>query len=419
MNKEREEQAKYLQQQEQLIKHEDIKFYREAAENREGLLKQEQAKQAQRNAMRIQQRAEIQAQLRRNENQARLRKIQEFQAEKVHANQIIMDIQRQVEEEDLAARQKMEEINNMMHEGLRLRAKEKARRRKQEEDHEKSIAVHKERVAHRNDKRIALKQAQAEAKERIRLQIEAEAMATKQSKEEMLAALDVLRKESREKAEEQKELAKAQRKFEDKMTMMRANERQKEENRLRKEQARRDEADIVTKMKAKFRQDDIKAEEKMQKHRALELNYKREINSQMKTRSDFFAAAKAADYTQQQLILENQKYRDQVVEEARKAILREHAAKLKDYLPKGVFAKESDLEMLSVFDTDGDNVLSAAEVNAARKELLAYGDADGDGQLNAEERGRAFTRLRDAVDKDGDGQLSATERNAARQLRTR
>merc|ERR1719198_889616 len=240
-----------------------------------------------------------------------------------------------------------------------------------------------------------------------------------QSKEEMLAALDVLRKESREKAEEQKELAKAQKKFENKMIMMRANEQQKEENRLRRLRARQEEADIVAKMKLKFKQDDLKAEEKMQKHRVLELNYKRDINSQMKTRSDFFAAAKAADQQQQQLILENQKYRDQVVEEARKAILREHAAKLKDYLPKGVFAKESDLEMLSVFDTDGDNVLSAAEVSAAKKQLLEYGDADGDGQLNAAERGRAFTRLRNSVDTDGDGQLSATERNAARQLRTR
>merc|ERR1711881_776706 len=99
----------------------------------------------------------------------------------------------------------------------------------------------------------------------------------------------------------------------------------------------------------------------------------------MQVRSDFFAAAQEEDRKQQELIREKERFREQVVEEARKAILREHAAKLKDFLPKGVFAKESDLQMLSVFDIDGDDVLSAAEVSAAKKKLLAYGDTDGDG----------------------------------------
>jgi len=367
----------------------------------------------------MQQRDEIQAQLRHNENEARLKKIQEFLNEKKHAEKIIRDIERQVAEEDLAARTKMKEINKMMHEGLRLRKVEKDRREKAERDHEKRIAAHKERVAHRNDKRIALKKAQAESKERIRLQIEAEALEEQQKEANMLAALDVLRKERREREEERKEREKAEKQFNDKMMMMDANERQKAEGRMRKAQAAADEAEIVKKMKAKFKQDDLIAEEKERKHKALELDYKREINQQMKTRSDFFAAAQRADAQQQRRIRDEEEFRDQVVEEARKAILLEHAAKLKDFLPKGVFAKESDLQMLSVFDIDGDDVLSAAEASAAKKQLLAYGDADGDGRLDAGERDRAFTRLRNAVDKDGDGRLSTGERSAARRLRTR
>merc|ERR550537_288073 len=125
----------------------------------------------------------------------------------------------------------------------------------------------------------------------------------------------------------------------------------------------------------------------------------------MKTRSEFFAAAQVADNEQQRVNANRREFEERVVEEARKAILREHAAKLKDFLPKGVFSKESDLQMLSVFDVDGDDVLSAAEARAAKKELLAYGDANGDGRLDAGERERAFTRLRNAVDKDGDGRL--------------
>merc|ERR1712147_232075 len=89
----------------------------------------------------------------------------------------------------------------------------------------------------------------------------------------------------------------------------------------------------------------------------------------MQTRARFFANAKKADAEQQRKIREQEKYREEVVEAARKAILQEHAAKLKDYLPKGAFAKDSDLQMLSVFDVDGDDVLSAAEASAAKKRI--------------------------------------------------
>jgi len=419
MNKERVQQKKYQRIAAEKRKEEDIKFYKEAAENREGLLAKEKAKEQERIAFATVQRDQIQAQLRRNENEARLRKIQEFQAEKEHVNQILEAIQKEVEQEDREARQKMEDLNNMMNEGIRLRAKETERRRLQEVEEEKRIAAHKERVAHRNDSLIALKKAQAESKERIRLAIEAEALARQQAEDNMRAALDTLRKEEKEKLEEQKELEKARKKHEDKMMMMSANEQQKAEKRRRREQEKIEEANVVARMQEKFKQDDLKAQAKAHLHEELELDYKRDIHKQMKTRGEFFKAAKLEDQKQQRIIRENKAFRERVVEEARLAILREHAAKLKDFLPKGVFAKESDLEMLSVFDTDGDNVLSAAETRAAKDQLLAYGDANNDGRLDASERDRAFTRLRSSVDKDGDGRLSKAERDAARQLHTR
>merc|ERR1711988_267063 len=162
---------------------------------------------------------EIQQQLRRNENEARLKKIQEFLNEKKHAEQIIKEIERQVKEENLAARAKMQEINNMMHEGVRLREQELERRRRVEEAQDKAIKAHKHRVAHRNDKLIALKKAQAEAKEKIRLKIEADALQKQKEEADMLEALDVLRKERKEKEDEQKEREKAQKRLNDKMMM--------------------------------------------------------------------------------------------------------------------------------------------------------------------------------------------------------
>ena len=419
MNKERVQQAKYQQQIAEDLKKEDIKFYKEAAENREGLLAKEKAKELERIAFATRQRDQIQAQLRRNENEARLRKIQEFQAEKEHVNQILEDIQKQVAREDREAKQKMDGLNNMMNEGIRLRAREKERRHLEDLAEEKRIAEHKEKVAHRNDSLIALKKAQAESKEKIRLEIEGNALARKQEEENMRAALDTLRKEEKEKLEEQKEIEKARIKQFNKMTMMEANERQKAEKRQREAQQKLEEKNIVARMQQKFELDEVKALAKADAHAELELNYKRDIHKQMKTRANFFRDAQREDRKQQEIIRQKEAFRERVVEEARLAILREHAAKLKDFLPKGVFAKESDLGMLSVFDTDGDNVLSAAETRAAKDQLLAYGDANNDGQLNARERERAFTRLRSSVDKDGDGRLSNAERDAARHLHTR
>lgn len=419
MNKERVEQAAQKRERELVRKKEDAEFYKAAEENLEGLLAKEKQKEEAKREQRERQRIQIQAQLKHNENTARLRKIQEFQVERDQVHKIIIDIQNQVDAENRAAVEKKDNLNRMRIEGLRLRAEEQARVNRENEELRKRIASHKEKVAHRNDSLIARKQAEARVKEEIRLQIEQEALERKQRAEEMRAALDTLRKEGKEKEEERKEKEKARRKHENKMIMMRANEQQKMENKRKMEEIKRDEAVMVARMKEKFRQDNRKAQEKERKHNLLEENYKKEIHQQMATRSEFFASAKRVDHEAHVANKEQEKFRERVVEEARKAILREHAAKLKDYLPKGVFSKESDLEMISVFDTDGDDVLSAAEVSAAKKRLLAYGDADGDGRLDESERDRAFLRLRSAVDTDGDGQLSAGERAAARQLNTR
>merc|ERR1712150_303136 len=101
--------------------------------------------------------------------------------------------------------------------------------------------------------------------------------------------------------------------------------RQKKENTRRQQQAKYEEGVLVAKMKEKFRQDDERAEKKRLDHKQLEENYKQEIHQQMKTRSEFFAAAQVADNEQQRVNANRREFEERVVEEARKAILREHA----------------------------------------------------------------------------------------------
>ena len=80
---------------------------------------------------------------------------------------------------------------------------------------------------------------------------------------------------------------------------------------------------------------------------------------------------------------------------------------------------------LTLVDTNGDGIISAAEITAAqelkRTEMITQFDTDGDGELSKEER-MAARELRkserlQAYDADGDGELSRAERLAARESR--
>lgn len=72
-------------------------------------------------------------------------------------------------------------------------------------------------------------------------------------------------------------------------------------------------------------------------------------------------------------------------------------------------------------DTNGDGVISAAEIREVRRAEKAQYDANGDGELSRDERKAAKQARRAAMvsafDSDGDGELSRDEREAAKEAR--
>lgn len=76
--------------------------------------------------------------------------------------------------------------------------------------------------------------------------------------------------------------------------------------------------------------------------------------------------------------------------------------------------------LMETFDTDGNGVVTQAEIDAVRAGELAEYDANGDGQLNLEEytaywTARMFERIVDAfqeLDANGDGNVTMEEWNA-------
>ncbi|MCW5718854.1 MAG: EF-hand domain-containing protein [Bauldia sp.] len=76
--------------------------------------------------------------------------------------------------------------------------------------------------------------------------------------------------------------------------------------------------------------------------------------------------------------------------------------------------------LMATFDTDGDGVVTQAEIDAVRAGELAEYDANGDGQLNLEEytaywTAQMFERIVDAfqdLDANGDGNVTTEEWSA-------
>lgn len=394
MNQDREEQQRMKAEIKRREKEEEKIFAEEQVKNQKGLLKAEQEKQERRARLAERQKIEIQAQLKAKENRERLRQIKEYQREKLAVDQLVQDIYKQTQKEQEQALKRQQEIKEMMDLGFAQQMASRAQREEEEKRHELEIQNYRKVVAHRNDEKIALKKAKEEAQERIRQRLEKEALRKLQQEKEMRDALEVLRKEHEERRLEQEAADKRNKKFRLRSEMMAANKDQMKEKAKLAAQRKAEEEEVVRRMKAKFAEDDRIAAEKERIRRENEIAYRDDITDQMALRNQMFHEAQKVDVINQQKRVEEQKWREQVVEEARLAILREHAQKLKGFLPKGVLQKESDLELLSTFDTNGDNVLSSDEVSAAKARLLQYGDADGDGKLNAAERTEAFGRLR-------------------------
>merc|ERR1719198_26425 len=133
------------------------------------------------------------------------------------------------------------------------------------------------------------------------------------------------------------------------------------------------------------------ADEQLEKDKEMERlrrrdEYKAGMEAQVKQRQDMYERAKAADEVARQQALEKEAFRAQVVEEARKRLIAEHAANLREFLPKGVLLSNADLELLK----------SSPRGNgrADARTLARYGDTLADAQAEERDREKAFERLK-------------------------
>lgn len=99
-------------------------------------------------------------------------------------------------------------------------------------------------------------------------------------------------------------------------------------------------------MLEKFAHDDRIEAENAERRRQKMDEHKAEVERLKQIKEEMYLAQREHEAQQQRMASDRQQYVDAIVEEERKRLLREKAAALKDFLPKGVLKRLEDLELL-------------------------------------------------------------------------
>ena len=100
--------------------------------------------------------------------------------------------------------------------------------------------------------------------------------------------------------------------------------------------------------------------------------YKVEIESQRSLNQHLFEAQKLEEARAAEEVKRRDAFKKQVIDEARRRLLAEHASVLRGFLPRGVIASPQDLAILKAFDGNKDGILTPDEMDLARAAFAAY-----------------------------------------------
>lgn len=97
---------------------------------------------------------------------------------------------------------------------------------------------------------------------------------------------------------------------------------------------------------AKFAEDERIEQMNAQKRRMKIQEHKREAEKLVQARRDLFAQERAKEADQYRHVTDAETERLAIIEEERRRLLQEYASELKDFLPKGVLERESDIPLV-------------------------------------------------------------------------
>lgn len=190
------------------------------------------------------------------------------------------------------------------------------------------------------------KERKEEEKRQIFFRMVGAAESRNKEAEELEYLRNELYSEEHEAELRRREQAAEQKRLEDRAEMLRAYEEQMMMKEERQRIEREEEMKLRAMLLAKFAEDERIEQMNEQKRRMKIQEHKREVEKLVEARRNLFAEERAKEAGAYQFIEEQEKERLVIIEEERRRLLTEYASELKDFLPKGVLERETDIPLV-------------------------------------------------------------------------
>ena len=282
------------------------------------------------------QRYVLQRQMREKEQQL-IEARKQTEVDKEMVDEIVNRINHE-DESDYRRRKEMQAATaKMVREFEERRQHELAAAKRAAQEEEDRMMSYNKTVAARSEGVAAQRQARKDEENRV-LQRNLEEVAHRRREEEEFDELrDMLWEEELEEKRASAQRAKVDRQVEMKREMMNANSHLLASKAEMRQKEIENESRIVQNMRRKFADDEMRERELEEQRRVAKMQHKGHIERQRTDKINMHDEERAREMEILAEETRNEEYKRRVIQEARKRLLEEHAAKLQGYLPGKVF----------------------------------------------------------------------------------
>jgi hypothetical protein len=267
-----------------------------------------------------------------------------FKAEKTMIDAIVDKIRQQDEDEDQVRRAKSMETQLYIKDFMKQKEQWRNDQISAAKAEEARIQRYAEEKAAQMDAWEASKEAAQFERDQIAEKIALEARERLREQEYMENLRNDLVVEEREEAMRLKEKEMQERRIQERLEMIQANENQQQMKLARAQASAEEEQRYREEMLAKFADDDRVEQMNAQKRRLKQAEHRREVERLIEARRAEFEAQKEAELMEREDEARLKATKQDIIEEQRRIMISEHAAKLAGYLPPGTIMSEADLE---------------------------------------------------------------------------
>ncbi|NWH43005.1 MNS1 protein, partial [Fregata magnificens] len=323
----------------------EAEIARKMKEEYERVIKEESSAELKRNKEKIMYQQELEKQLEEQE-----RKKQDAYEEFLREKLMIDEIVRKIYEEDQTEKQlkldKMRATQTYIEEFKKEQAIWRRQKQEEMEEENRKIMEFANIQRQREEDWMAKVRDTEEKKQRLQSMIAQNLEREQQKREELEQIRQELYLEEQAETERQKEMAEIEKRMRQRLDLRQTYEEQFALKKVARQAVQEEEEAFRQQMLAKFAEDDRIEQMNAQKRRMKQLEHRRAVEKLIEDRRKQFIADKERELEERQLEERRQENIHAIVEEERHKLLKEYAAKLLGYLPRGILRDKDDINML-------------------------------------------------------------------------